>query len=97
MREDKLAELRGQEAEALMQQPGRKREVNERKGISEQEAAAPEKLAACQEDKRPRLCNKRQHDNQPANERQTGVEVLPLPRTTKTPHNNQMGLRCQQT
>jgi hypothetical protein len=90
-REGKLADLRGQEVEASMQQPASKHGANERKGVSKQEAAAPGKPVVHQEDKRRQQRDKRQHNKKPANKRETGVKALPLPCTTKTPHNNQMG------
>ncbi len=80
-----------------MQQPASNQEASKRKGMIKQKAAVSGKPVVHQEEKRQRLHDKRQHNNQPANKRQTGVELLPLPCTTKTPHNNQMRWRCQQT
>ncbi len=45
-REGKLADSRGQVVEASMQQPPSKHKANERKGISNQEAAVPGNPAA---------------------------------------------------
>jgi hypothetical protein len=54
--------------------------MDERKGISEHEAAATGKLVAHQEDNRWQLRNKRQCNNQPANKRQTGCRFHAPPK-----------------